>query len=56
MKRILSSILAFALILCQSIIVSAKGIETKADEDAVATAVSVKILTDAKVYNRLIAE
>ena len=36
MKRILSSILAFALILCQSIIVSAKGIETKADEDAVA--------------------
>ncbi|MBO5947120.1 MAG: PDZ domain-containing protein [Alphaproteobacteria bacterium] len=27
-----------------------------ADEDAVATAVSVKILTDKKVYNRLIAE
>ena len=27
-----------------------------ADEDAVATAVSVKILTDRKVYNRLIAE
>ena len=27
-----------------------------ADEDAVAAAVSVKILTDKKVYNRLVAE
>ena len=31
-------------------------ITSGADEDAVATAVSVKILTDRKVYNRLIAE
>ena len=31
-------------------------ITSGADEDAVATAVSVKILTDKKVYNRLIAE
>lgn len=31
-------------------------ITSGADEDAVATAVSVKILTDAKVYNRLVAE
>ena len=31
-------------------------ITSGADEDAVATAVSVKILTDAKVYHKLVAE
>lgn len=36
MKRILSSILAFVLILCQGYLMSAKGIDAKADAEAVA--------------------
>ena len=35
MKRILSSILAFVLILCQGYLMSAKGIDAKADAEAV---------------------